>query len=316
MLYFTHPMDTPEKIAYSSLGYPDADFADQIRQVNAQTLAYKTKPWSDFYSPYHPIWIPDNTNISLFEHQQMICSMEKLSHDSQDKLIHLQKNGIDTVTAAHAYQMTARANLKISQGINDPFFSKLHHYAVEFLGGAAHAKEQRLMRFEQTLDEVKTNLFKIKTAVEEGSKEQIRNARSVFKKSFQSMQSAYQDELENFRLERQVIYRKYWKMESRFMKEGIKVLNSHELKAVARFAKSLKYIIKGVIVAGIVEDSYDVYEAYKHHGHWLKLAIEDAAEVGAAVLIGIGVAAVFTGGGWAVLLVAGAADVLLNLGAD
>src|SRR3989339_1741224 len=168
MLYFTHPMDTPEKIAYRSLGYSDANFADQIRQTNVQTLAYQTKPNSDFYSPYHPIWIPDETRISPFEQQQMIRSLEKVAPAPQRILIDLQKHGIDAVTAAHAHQMIALTNLKIGEGVNDPFFQQIYRYALEFLGGAAHAKEQRLMRFEQTLADIKTHLFQIKTAIEQG----------------------------------------------------------------------------------------------------------------------------------------------------
>lgn len=78
----------------------------------------------------------------------------------------------------------------------------------------------------------------------------------------------------------------------------------------------MKWVAEKYFIAQISADVVETIKAYEDHGHWIKMAIEDTLEVGAAIAIGAGVALVFASGGWVVVASAALVDITANAAVD
>jgi len=115
-------------------------------------------------------------------------------------------------------------------------------------------------------------------------------------------------------MDREIIYQKSTAMYQYAKREGVMIMNTHAARHLEIMSKCFKWVGRGLVVFNVVKDAKEIRAAYQKHGHWIKLAVEDSLKIAAGVGVGIIVASLFTGGGWVVVLAAGATDATLNAG--
>jgi hypothetical protein len=80
--------------------------------------------------------------------------------------------------------------------------------------------------------------------------------------------------------------------------EFIPVVDEEKLANLMNIGRALRFISGKLFWLNIGMDIFETYEAYEHHGPWIKMAMADALEVGTAIgtTAIIGLVVVDTGG--------------------
>lgn len=311
LIYFTDVQDTPASIAAKVSGNNSAELAKKIRIANANTIAGVMRS-GEYYAPNHPIVIPiywDQRKDDSYFQEHVATRVNHLTPSERYNLVQAMKNGHDVHTLNHAATMAAAANVAMQSHGNELSW---RNTAEDWAGAAMEFKARRMEHFEKTFNDVKEKLVALKKATESHSKELEHQARTDFKRSFTMMQENYHSEIEQFKLNESVLYRKSWKLERLVRQRSIEIMNTKELETALRVGRGIKFVAEKFFILKIADDIVDTEYAYWNHGPWFKMACEDTLEVIAAIGISAGLAAAFATGGWVVVLGVAAIDVIGN----
>ena len=315
LIYFTEVQDTPSSIAAKVSGGNNAELAKKIRLANANTIA-DTMRSGEYYTPNSPIVIPiywDQRKDDGHFQGHVATRVNHLLPSERHNLVRVMRNGHDIHTLNHAATMAAVANLATQSHGNELSWTNT---AEDWMGAAMEFKARRMEHFEKAVNGVKEKLVALKKATESHSAALVHQARADFKHSFTLMQESYQTEMEQFKVNENALYRKSWKLERLARQRSIEVMNTKELDTALRVGRSIKFVAEKFFILKIADDIVDTEYAYWNHGPWVKMAMEDAAEVIGAVAISAGVGFFLASGGWVVLLGAATIDTVANMGFD
>ena len=316
MLHFTRDSETPASIAQDFTSQPNLCLARAIRQINLDSIA-QIGAVDRYYAPDRFIWIPWQDDIDQFEKEYIVRQLDWLNIRQRTMLANFAKRNIDVMTVVRAHRIAAYINYRMGKNEKqESFFGWIGDKAAEFFGAATAFEYEHLTKFDEAIDEVKEKLLKIKSLAEQGLKEEYHHARGEFRKSFKQLHALYEEDLRRFKISRDVLYTKYQDLEYFAMREGVKIMNIPEVSRVMKFAKYCGHVARIIWVAGVIKKGTELVEAYRDDGPWIRLAAEDVLEAGAAVLISGAIGLAFTGGGWVVVLAAGATDTIANTAVD
>lgn len=312
MITFARPGDTPASITQRFLGNNDASFSEQIRLSNDNNLSSLVLSDNQFYAADRPLWIPDTQSptINTTEQQRIMQHMQSLTNDDITTLRALSKRHISWDDITHSSSLIETANQATSE--NDDSFSWLGYAGKSF----SASLEYKAKRLESFYDQIKDTSHKLADYAKAEGKTLLHESRTEFKHAYKRLQEGFTKELQQFRFEKNKLYRKYGKMAQAAREEGFDILHSHEALRMVKALKWIKRSASGLFYLEIGENIYEIEQAYEKHGHWIKMAIEDSCEVIAAIGIGIIAATVFTAGGWIAVLGIGAVEAGSNLLAD
>ncbi len=313
MIYVTRPGDSAAKVAARLSGSNNADLAQQIQVQNQNRLASTMRRESQVFAPNSPIWIPTEFDPNPFEKEQIITHIENATPSSLMTASMLAQRGINLKVLAHAQRVMQHANQIISkqnkQKPSPPEPKEHESLFKEITEGIEHAYdaivsmvETRSVRF----DKFEEALVGLKNQLEEylkaGTKVAKREARTLFKKAFNSLHEEYQFAINRFKFEQSVLYRKYGKCLRYAEKEGALILDTPEAKSVEHLLSKVKYLSKSCIIVQGVVDVLNLGDTYIHNGKWAKELVEDVAKIGMSITVGVGLGLIVVSGGWIVAL--------------
>jgi len=315
MLYFTLPNESPASIAMRISGRLNPNLAEKIRYANLGSIA-QLGAIGPYYAPNRFIWIPWRDNLGSIRRSYIVRQLDWLDINKRTMLATFAKRNIDVMTVAHAHQLAAYMNYRMGKDEKEGYFGWLGNTAMDFFGGAAAFEYHHMERFNAAIDDVKAKLLKLKSLAGPGLETDCQEARQEFRQSFKALHELYAEDIKRFKIDRDVIYANYRDMEYLARREGLKILDTPEVRQVVRLTKYCGHLAHGIWVFGIVHKGIEVHRAYEDGGPWIRLAIEDALEIAAAGVIGVVVSAIFTGGGWVVVVAAAATETIGNTLAD
>lgn len=322
MLLLTEPGDTSQTLACRILGDPDDSYANKLREMNKNTLAY-TSLAGDYYIPDQLIWCPEFSELDNYpDHREMILSEAQFIPSwGKANISKLQNQGVDMNDLIATSQVIQDHNRSESNKKDHAIISGMVAQAgLESFSRAIEHGAYPAEQFSQTierLDAVMADLLKVKKS---GNTELVRSTRNKFKQLYKESIETLQHNTKLYKnrlsLKTAKILPSMNKLEKLATKKGIMISDLQDVRVLEKIARYGHWAGRGCFAFSIVLGASEVYEAYKNDEDWITKAVG----VGTETLITWAAGALLltlTPAGWAVL--AGAAiteGIALNLGGN
>jgi hypothetical protein len=322
---FARQDDTPSSVTYDILGQPDESFARKMQEQNAifQCMHLGTP---GRFAPGYAVWLPqDNHPMGTCAARLQMTYFDALTPNELGALSNALDYGLTPDVILGAHEIVSRLNynyLTLGASMSDDAAEQANYLdqAAAFSLTTSHTAFDVRLRGAEYVHKKIEDLNKavheeriLRRAHAQGksviSNEAIKAARI---KRINAMQ-AFQKVNKTFLTDKQTDYilkkstgfwdstigRKHWSFSN--------VLDVYDLSMLG---KTLKQVVRGVIVLDVGLSVYDVYENWKEGKDWEYEMIQDAVDMGVALGIGsvtVLAALSFTAGGWVVCLIAGVA---------
>jgi len=325
MLYFTRPNDTAASVAarFASCfeGLGQNDLASKILKENRESLAVRLYQSSDFLAPNRPLWIPtqDTSAHAPEQHtrREIIQTLDHICPSHLALLTQAQRDGVNIHQFVRANQLLEQVN----SGMQDKDIGLVGGaFAAGSVTRVVDLKEGRMSEFEKCIEDLHE---KLRSYVQAVDKETKRLARSGYKKAVLAINENFGYEIREYELNASKYYRKYWKALkwAQIKKEGVAILDSSQAKEVARAAKHLKRLARGLFVIDIAAAGYDTIQAMREGKDWVKELGRDTVDIVSAPFaaeiiedVVLDTFFVFTPVGWIALIAVGVVEAGLAMG--
>src|SRR3990167_6583247 len=313
MIYFPEDHETAESIASKWNGGADASLALQIMDSNTISFGSRMFPGTNLYAADYPVWVPGMSSEEDPEiAQDAIVGFENLLPYQRVIVANWVRSGFDLHTLAYANNLAMLATKAMTKESEDHWYSWFEE-TCDWLKGSMHMRNKQLENFLEAVENLQAKLEKtLEAKAMKNAKQVYHQLRGQFKREYKIVQSQFAQEIERFHVSSNVIYRKFGKMEGAAEVRGLEILHTSEGADIVRMASRLERVVAGLWVVGISTGCYEVYESYKQHEPWIKEALNVTVDLGEAVVAGMFIAGFISSGGWAIAIVAGAADVAIT----
>ena len=296
-VYFTRAHDTAASIAQRFARAGNVVSADTIYHTNINSSAHLLMG-GGYYAPERAVVIPTPDELSdpfrTAFHQRVLSELDSLLPDERGGLARLIRGGHNINTLAHAARMSVKADKILAKPKDERSWWQV---AKEWFDDVIDFESRGVDKFLDDVKGYKSALDDLKQAVEHNG--DIEAARAKAKMIYQDMLRHFHTEVQEYKLLDERSYFDNIKTLGKEMAhEFIPVVDEEKLANLMNIGRALRFISGKLFWLNIGMDIFETYEAYEHHGPWIKMAIADALEVGAAIGITaiIGLVVVDTGG--------------------
>jgi hypothetical protein len=325
---FSRMGDTASSLTHDLLGHNNEDFAQKLWQQNASFNCRRLGVAGRF-APGYAVWVPEakhpmGTQASPFQ----MPHFDALMPQHLEHLAAAQAYGFNPEILLGAHELACRLNydyFTMAATHSDDSAEKSNYLdqAASFVLTASHTGIDVRKNVSKDMAEKMKSLNKAvldersyrrsKSAIKYLDKEVLEKFRTARIMAMKDMQKVN----ETFFSDRQATYllhksEQYW--DHAIGREKWHLSNVFDTADLASAAEMMEHVANGLIVVDAGLAIHNVYEKWKEGDDWEYELIQDAVDLVVSVGIGLGVAALFTGGGWVVCLIAGATAGVLSWG--